>query len=120
MRINLLPNQNNMFVLEGYTCPAMKQAKGISSGEGLYGCSIIFDKTSEKILVAKDHSCAAGKQGFCKHVAALAYKLVEGKQVILPDVLLARSRFARTESRFAWSMKSFHPRIENKIFFYWI
>ena len=82
MRINLLPNQNNMSVLECYTCPAMKQAKGISSGEGLYGCSIIFDKTSEKILVAKDHSCAAGKRGFCKHVAALAYKLVEGKQVV--------------------------------------
>ena len=77
MRINLLPNENNMFVLEGYTRPAMKQAKGISSGEGLYACSIIFDKTSGKILAAKDHSCAAGKRGFCKHVAALAYKLVE-------------------------------------------
>ena len=77
MRINLLPNQNNMFLLEGYTRPAMKQAKGISSGEGLYACSIIFDNTSGKILAAKDHSCAAGKRGFCKHVAALAYKLVE-------------------------------------------
>ena len=77
MRINLLPNQNNMFVLEGYTRPAMKQAKGISSGEGLYACSIIFDKTSGKILAAKDHSCAAGKRGFCKHVAALTYKLME-------------------------------------------
>ena len=74
MRINLLPNQNNMFVLEGYTRPAMKQAKGISSGEGLYACSIIFDKTSGKIL---DHSYAAGKREFCRHVAALAYKLVE-------------------------------------------
>ena len=70
-------NQNNVFVLEGYTRPAMKQAKGISSGEGHYACSIIFDKTSGKILAAKDHSCAAGKRGFCKHVAALAYKLVE-------------------------------------------
>ena len=77
MRINILPNQNNMFVLEGYTRPAMKQAKGISSGEGLYACSIIFDKTSGKILTAKDHSCAAGKRGFCNHAAALAYKLVE-------------------------------------------
>ena len=53
MRINLLPNENNMFVLEGYTRPAMKQAKGISSGEGLYACSIIFDETSGKILAAK-------------------------------------------------------------------
>jgi len=61
MRINLLPNQNSMFVLEGCTRPAMKQAKGISSGEGLYACSIIFDKTSGKILAAKDHSCTAGK-----------------------------------------------------------
>lgn len=77
LRINLLPNHNNMFVLEGFTRPAMKQAKGISSGEGLYACSIIFDKISGKILAAKDHSCAAGKRGFCKHVAALAYKLVE-------------------------------------------
>ena len=66
-----------MFVLEGYTRPAMKQAKGISSGKGLYACSIIFDNTSGKILAAKDHSCAAGKRGFCKHVAALAFKLVE-------------------------------------------
>ena len=31
------------------------------------------------------------------------------KQVVSPDVLFARSRFARTESRFAWSMKSFRP-----------
>ena len=33
MRINLLLNHNNMFVLEGSTQPAMKQDKGISSGE---------------------------------------------------------------------------------------
>ena len=51
MRINLLPNENNMFVLEGYTRPAMKQAKGISSGEGLYACSIIFDKRQKTTRV---------------------------------------------------------------------
>jgi len=33
-----------MFVIEGYTHPAMKQAKGISSGEGLSAGSIIFDR----------------------------------------------------------------------------
>ena len=66
-----------MFVVEGHTRRAMKQAKGMSSGEGLYACLIIFDKTSGKILAAKDHSCVARKRGFRKHLAALAYKRVE-------------------------------------------
>ena len=68
-----------MFLLEGYTRPAMKQAKGISttSDEGLYRCCIICDKTTGEILAGRDYSCPAGKRGFCKHVAALAYKLVE-------------------------------------------
>ena len=34
------------------------------------------------------------------------------KQVVSPDVQFARSRFARTESRFARSMKSFRPKYE--------
>lgn len=107
MRINLLPNQNNMFVLEGYTRPAMKQAKGISSGEGLYACSIIFDKTSGKILAAKDHSCGAGKRGFCKHVAALAYKLVEAtmsSSVELPKTISC------TQVRQQWGIPSIRSR----------
>lgn len=103
MRINLLSNQNNMFVLEGYTRPAMKQAKGISSGEGLYACSIIFEKTSGKILASRDHSCAAGRRGFCKHVAALAYKLVEAtmsRSVELPKSISC------TQVRQQWGIPS--------------
>ena len=51
MQINLLPNQNNIFVLECYTRPVMKQAKGISSGEGLYACSVISVMFSGKFSV---------------------------------------------------------------------
>ena len=39
--------------------------------------------------------------------------LAEGIAVVLPDVQFARSRFARTESRFARSMKSFRPDRES-------
>ena len=78
MRINLLPG-HDMFLLEGHTRPAMKQAKGISKGKGTYSCSILFNKETGRIVAAKDKSCAAGKRGFCKHIAALAYKLVEAK-----------------------------------------
>ena len=39
------------------------------------------------------------------------------KQVISPNVLFARSRFAWTESHFAPCMKSFRLRIENNFFF---
>lgn len=38
---------------------------------------VVFNKTTEKILVERDYLCFAGKQGFCKHVAAIAYKLFE-------------------------------------------
>ena len=55
---------------------------------------------------------------------AFGDRKLKWKQVVSPDVLFARSRFARTESRFAQSMKSFRPdresfrpRIENKFFF---
>ena len=78
MRINLLPGYD-MFLLEGHTRPAMKQAKDISRGKGIYSCSILFKKETGRIIVAKDKSCAAGKRGFCKHIAALAYKLIEAK-----------------------------------------
>lgn len=78
MQINFnLPGPT--FLLESYTRPAMRQAKGISSGQGLYRCSILFDQQSGEILAARDHSCPAGKRGMYKHVAALAYKLVQTK-----------------------------------------
>ena len=32
-----------------------------------------------QIIAAKDKSWAAGKRGFCKHLAALGYKLVEAR-----------------------------------------
>ena len=89
--------------VQGYTRPAMKQAKGISFGEGLYACSVIFDKTSGKILAAKDHSCAAGKRGFCKHVAALAYKLV--KATVSCIVKLPKS-ISCTQVRQQWGIPS--------------
>ena len=79
MQVNFdLKAEDGAFLLEGYSRPAMRQAKGILSGQGLYKCTILFNKSGE-ILAAKDHSCPAGKRGFCKHVAALAYKLVEAK-----------------------------------------
>ncbi|KAJ7386842.1 hypothetical protein OS493_006872 [Desmophyllum pertusum] len=78
MRLNLLPG-HDMFLLEGHTRPAMKQAQGISKGKGIYSCSLLLSKETGQIIAATDKSCAAGKRGFCKHIAALAYKLVEAK-----------------------------------------
>ena len=78
IRLNLLPD-HDMFLLEGHTRPAMKQAKSISTGKGIYSCSLLLSKETGKIIAAKDKSCAAGKRGFCKHIAALAYKLIEAK-----------------------------------------
>ena len=73
IRLNLLPD-HDMFLLEGHTRPAMKQAKSISTGKGIYSCSLLLSKETGKIIAAKDNfkSCAAGKRGFCKHIAALA------------------------------------------------
>ena len=75
-RLNLLPG-HDMFLLEGHTRPAMKQAKSISTEKGIYSCSLLLSKETGKIIATKDKSCAAGKRGFCKHITALAYKLVE-------------------------------------------
>ena len=61
----------------------MKQAKGITSGSGVYSCIVVFNKLTGKILVARDRSCAAGKRGFCKHIAALCYKLVDGVKNVI-------------------------------------
>ena len=67
MQINLnLPGLT--FLFGGYPWPAIRQAKGISSGQGLFRCSILFDQQSGEILAARDHSCPAG---MCKHVGAL-------------------------------------------------
>ena len=78
MTLNLLPG-HDMFLFEGHTSPAMKQVKSISKGQGIYSCSLHLSKETGKIVAAKDKSCAAGKRGFCKHIVALAYKIVEAK-----------------------------------------
>ena len=65
VRLNLLPD-HDMFLLEGHTRPAMKQAKSISTGKGIYSCSLLLSKETGKIIAAKDKSCAAGRRGFCK------------------------------------------------------
>ena len=77
VRINLLPGCNNMSLLDWHTRPAMKQAKGITSGSGVYYCIVVF--FTGKILAARDRSCAAGKRGLCNHILALCCKLVELK-----------------------------------------
>ena len=75
MRVNIVNEKH--FLLEGYTRPAMKLSKGISQGKGIYHCVIAFSRTAGGIVQARDYSCPAGKRGYCKHVAALAYKLVD-------------------------------------------
>ena len=66
-----------MFLFEGHTKPAMKLAKGITPGSGVYSCIVVFNKLTGKKLAARDRLCAAGKRGFRKHIAALWYELVE-------------------------------------------
>ena len=41
--INLLSGCNDMFLLQGHTRPVMKQAKGITSGCGVYSCIVVFN-----------------------------------------------------------------------------
>ena len=57
----------------------MKQAKSISTGKGIYPCSLLLSKETGKTIATKDKSCPAIKHGFCKHIVALAYKLVKAK-----------------------------------------
>ena len=92
-----------MFLLEGHTRPAMKQAKGITSGSGVYSCIVVFNKLTGKILAARDRSCAAGKRGFCKHIAALSYKLVELK---MSSAKKLPQSLSRTEIRQQWGIPS--------------
>ena len=75
MRVNIVNEKH--FLLEGYTRPAMKSSKGISQGKGIDHCVIAFSRTTGEIVQDRDYSCPAGKRGYCKHVAALAYKLVD-------------------------------------------
>ena len=102
LRINLLPNCD-MFLLEGHTRPAMKQAKGISSGTGIYYCLVVFDKITGNIIAARDRSCAAGRRGYCKHIAALCYKLVEAKMSSAKELPRALSC---TEIKQQWGIPS--------------
>ena len=74
IRLNLVTD-HDIFLLEGHTKPAMKQAKSISTGEEIYFCSLLLSKETGKIIAAY----AAGERGFCKRIAALAYKLVKVK-----------------------------------------
>ena len=92
-----------MFLLEGHTRPAMKQAKGITSGSGVYSCIVVFNKLTGKILAARDRSCAAGKRGFCKHIAVLSYKLVELK---MSSAKKLPQSLSRTEIRQQWGIPS--------------
>ena len=41
-----------MFLLEGYTRPAMKQAKGINSGSGVYSCIVEIDHVLQESVVS--------------------------------------------------------------------
>ena len=100
LRISLLPGCNDMFFVGGTTKPAMKQAKGITSGSGVYSCIVVFNG---KILAARDRSCAAGKDGFCKHIAALCYKLVELK---LSSARKLPQSLSPTEIRQQWEIPS--------------
>ena len=103
IRINLLPRCNNMFLLEGHTRPAMKQAKGITTGSGVYSCIVVFNKLTGKILAARDRSCAAGKRSFCKHIAALCFKLVELK---MSSAKKLPQSLSRTKIRQQWGIPS--------------
>ena len=54
---------------------------------------MVFNKLTGKVLAARDRSRAAGKRGFCKHIATLCYKLVELKMACakkLPQSLRAQ------------------------------
>lgn len=99
IEINVLQD-HNMFLLRGYTRPAMKQTKQ----DETYKVYVLFDKKTGKILGARDFSCAAGKRGFCKHVAALSYKLAEAtmsSEQELPKPISC------TEVRQMWGLPSF-------------
>ncbi len=88
IRLNLF--NEKYFLLEGYTRPLKKSAKGTSHGSGIYHCIIVYSMKDGQILMARDYSCLAGKRGFCKHVAALAYKLADyivSKRENLPSTL---------------------------------
>ena len=81
----------------------MKQAKGISSGTGIYSCLVVFDKITGNIIAARDRSCAAGRRGYCKHIAALCYKLVEAKMSSAKELPRALSC---TEIKQQWGIPS--------------
>ena len=59
----------------------MKQVKGIYSGTCIYWCIVVSNKQTGEII-ARDRSYAAVKRGYCKHIAALRYKLLESKAFI--------------------------------------
>ena len=103
IRINNLLSHEQTFLLEGYTRPSMKQATNISQGASLCKCRTVFDSETGRILAGKDYSCPAGSRGFSKHIAALAYKLV--------DVIMAGGKelpkpLSCTETRQKWGVPS--------------
>ena len=89
--------------MEGYTKLAMKLSKGISQCKGIYHCVVVFSRTTGEIVQARNYSCPAGKRGYCKHIAALAYKLVDNamaKKESLPSNLTC------TQMRQKWGLPS--------------
>ena len=68
---------------------------------------IVYSMKTGQIQLARDYSCPAGKRGYCKHIAALGYKLVDcalAKQQTLPAALTC------TQIKQQWNIPS--PRAE--------
>ena len=101
MRVNIVNEKH--FLLEGYTRPAKKSSKGISQGKGIYHCVIVFSRTTGEIVQARDYSCPAGKRGYCKHIAALAYKLLDSAMVKKESL---PSNLTCTQIRQKWGLPS--------------
>ena len=89
----------------------MKQAKGITSGSGVYSCIVVFNKLTGKILAARDRSCAAGRRGFCKHTAAVCCKLVELK---MSSAKYLPQSLSCTEIRQQWGIPSLKSQQDNE------
>ena len=61
----------HIYMLEGYTRPAMKQAISIYECKWIFSCSL-FPQQGDWRYYGHYKSWAPGKRGFCKQIAALA------------------------------------------------
>ena len=75
-----------------------RRARGLS-----YHCVIAFSRTTGEIVQVRDYSCPAGKRGYCKHVAALAYKLVDSAMTKKESLL---SSLTCTQIKQKWGLPS--------------